>query len=77
MDNKRQKRDGGRYDCGRKEEDLNIIAERAVIKALEKKAAKKKKQVQFKKQEQEFCDAVEHLSLSSNEASSESSSDSE
>jgi molybdopterin converting factor small subunit len=73
MDNKRQKREGGHYERGRKEEDLNAIAERAVIKALEKKAAKKKKKAQLKKEsEDEFCDAVENLSLSSSDESSDS-----
>mgnify|MGYP007134103953 CR=1 FL=1 len=73
MDNKCQKREGGRYERGRKEEDLNAIAERAVIKALEKKAAKKKKKAQLKKEsEDEFCDAVESLSLSSSDESSDS-----
>ena len=73
MDNKCQKHDSGHHEHGRKEEDLHAIAERAVIKALEKKAAKKKKKTQSQKEsEDEFCDAVENLSLSSSDESSDS-----
>ena len=74
LDSKRPRHEGGHCKCGHKEEDLNAIAERAVVKALEKKAAKKKKD-QFKKQDEsddEVCDAVEHLGLSSDDSSSDS-----
>lgn len=75
-DDKHQKRKGSHCQHGCKDEDINAIAERAAIRALEKKAAKKAKKSKNSEHQDsdsdEFCDAMSNLSVSSSSSSSDS-----